>query len=228
MNKYFKYIIFLVIISFFAYLLFILIPIDGYELSTELEELRNEIISDGIILKNTMNDLNASLSDIKSINFNNTFDYNENISIFWQNYLNSGSKLDELSYKYSHFYQIDYLDEKELHETAFLIGFTSLLVEYSSILDLISFAEGNLGVEHLLGKDYINLKTSILLPDNVVLINSWTAYYDLLKHSEIDNCSFYCSLIEDKLIELKINLDLAAKSVLSNSLEDISFEKWFS
>lgn len=234
--------LFLFLFLLVGYVLYILIPVDNFEFSDDYLQLEKEFATDKTELSLIHENLNYTLSKFEEVNNfvkpdvvldSETKTY---IRSVWIDYLLLGDELENLTNKYNHFYQIDYLDNKKLHETAFLIGFNSFLSNYISILDLVNMIDNNSVLTNFLDEDsefkdsYYNLKKIILHPKTIVLYNSWFSYYNILKEQGFDDCGTLCQDIDNKLKYIQNNFDLTLNILVDDPIKTIEYESsihWF-
>lgn len=189
-SKFVKYTAGLLVLFFFSYLLYVIFPLDNYDLAKADEKMLEEMIQeDRELAEYTIKSLDSSvkylISDLDSSFDNATQDSNQVMKQKFERVVDHILILDELVERYRYFYQINHIKNGQLHEDAFLIMYASLIAKAKAVQMISGTASEHsqtiLNEELIIGKDtLLKLEKSFIDPDTAIGLNAGFAYLNLI------------------------------------------------
>jgi hypothetical protein len=233
-------IILFALLLLFAYLAWIVFPVEKSTLTRlspeELEEVLNEDMAKLQELRSQIS-ITASKIEESSLFTKNAAELKEAekkyVRSIWKQYVIKIVQLDTLIDTHKTFYQIT--DQPHAHSRSFLIAYGAFITEYARTIEVISTLEGNEFLitflneqqEPVLEGSYTALKERVANHENIIRLNAGAAYMQTLNTSQDKH------LAED--IEKDFELIYDAKDITGealvtsplDTLEKTLFTQWF-
>lgn len=223
------------------YVTWALFPVETSPLAgMNADELRREIEADTgsyLMLRETADDLvgafraNGLLQrDVKTLSKQER----DQIRSLWRDGAMAFFEFDLLKQKYRGFYQVDYVEQPELHSNAFMLAYMAYITQYNACLQLAEMVGDNSFMATLLNEEgegipadsFFFMKQRLTHPNTMTRLNAAAAYFELVKK----NMSLDPKLVADferrRMAFLKTlgrNADLFIENPLS-ILEHAAFE----
>jgi len=155
------------------------------------------------------------------------FEEKRAVKEFWRDYLAKYLELDILQSKYRGFHRIDYLVRKDLHSNAFFMGYAAFVLQYSSMMRLVSLLEDNEFLEVLLNekntdlsipaRSLFSLKQRLTHPKTLLFFNMGQLYLQQVRDDltcDPDLVSAVDKYVSDVSRRLGKNADMLIKNPL--------------